>query len=152
MKKSLYHKLKRLKQGPLVYILNGLSCFTRPEYVFFLLLGFLAWFFPEPGIELHWGKLLYLALIEELVFRFFLQDILTKIFSWAFFKKQLSLGNIIASLIFSLLHLFTHPPLWALAVFFPSLVFGWAWDRYHNIIPCWILHFFYNLAYFYRVF
>jgi membrane protease YdiL (CAAX protease family) len=35
-------------------------------------------------------------------------------------------------------------PLWAASVFSPSLVFGWAFDRYKNICAPVVLHFAYN--------
>jgi membrane protease YdiL (CAAX protease family) len=35
-----------------------------------------------------------------------------------------------------------------MAVFLPSLVYGILWDRYKSVLPCWIVHAAYNLAYF----
>ncbi|MFO7592610.1 MAG: JDVT-CTERM system glutamic-type intramembrane protease, partial [Pseudomonadota bacterium] len=59
-----------------------------------------------------------------------------------------SLANVLTSLLFATLHLFTHAPLWALSVIAPSLVFGWFWDRYRSILPGTLLHCSYNLSYF----
>lgn len=98
-----------------------------------------------------WLLLLKLALIgpilEEIVFRGGLQ---TYLISKPVFAKNwfgLSLANIGISLIFALTHLISQPPLWAALVFIPSLVFGWARDRYGSIIPSIILHAVYNAGF-----
>ena len=45
-------------------------------------------------------------------------------------------------------HWFTHPPLWALSVLIPSLVFGLVRDRLQSTYPAIVLHSFYNSGYF----
>lgn len=115
-----------------------------------LSLGLLAWVLPEPALHIVWWRLAVLALAEEIIFRGLLQRELLRV---GFLKQKLgpvSLANALASLVFAAAHLIAQPPLWALAVFFPSLVFGWLWDRYERIAPCWLAHFFYNLCFFYR--
>ncbi|MCB1754492.1 MAG: JDVT-CTERM system CAAX-type protease [Gammaproteobacteria bacterium] len=87
-------------------------------------------------------------LLEEWVFRGTLQPALKKS---APFRKQffsITLANLVTSVIFSALHLFNHSVLWALAVFFPSLVFGWAMDRFKQLAAPVVLHVFYNAGYF----
>ena len=98
-----------------------------------------------------WLLLLKLALIvpilEEIVFRGGLQ---TFLISKAVFAKNwfgLSIANLVTSFIFALMHLISQPPLWAALVFIPSLVFGWAKDRYGSIVPSIILHAVYNAGF-----
>lgn len=60
----------------------------------------------------------------------------------------LSLANIITSAIFSFLHFFSHPPIWAISIFIPSLAFGYCKDRYQTMHAPIILHIYYNFGYF----
>jgi len=119
--------------------------------VFWVFLGLLT----QPVFDLSWpvelpGKFLLLVLlyplVEELVFRGVIQGwLLTRINrSW----RGVSLANLLTSVLFVALHLWQHPPLWAFAVFVPSLIFGFFRDRYQSVIPAIILHSFYNLGYF----
>ncbi|MDG1783128.1 MAG: CPBP family glutamic-type intramembrane protease, partial [Porticoccaceae bacterium] len=59
-----------------------------------------------------------------------------------------SLANVLTSLLFVAVHLINHPPLWALAVFGPSLVFGYSQERYNHLVAPIILHCSYNAGYF----
>lgn len=116
-----------------------------------LAFGLLAWMLPEPAVRVIWWRLAIHALGEEIIFRGLLQRTLSKA---AFLRRRLgplSLPNILTSITFASIHLIVHPPLWAAAVIAPSLVFGWIWDRYMRIAPCWLAHFFYNLCFFYRL-
>ena len=130
--------------------LHGWLPFRDPLFLLALGAGLLAWLLPHPGMTIPWPRLLGLALLEELVFRFLVQESLNRALNDASIAPGLSWANLATSILFALLHLVSHPPLWALSVFLPSLIFGWAWDRYRNLIPCWALHFFYNLLYFIR--
>lgn len=100
----------------------------------------------------QWRQLLWLVaiypLLEEWVFRGVVQPGLLQGRYGRLACCQLSVANILTSLLFASLHLFTHTPLWAVAVIVPSLVFGWFRDRYTSIIPGFILHSSYNLGYF----
>ncbi len=91
---------------------------------------------------------LFYPCAEEMIFRGFMQgQLLLYIWgqrTWA----RLSLANIVTSLVFALLHLRYHPPLWALAVAIPSLVFGSFRERFHSTYPAIVLHIFYNAGYF----
>ena len=60
----------------------------------------------------------------------------------------LSHANILTSVLFTALHFINHPPLWAAAVLFPSLVFGLFKDRSGGLAAPIILHVFYNSGYF----
>ncbi len=91
---------------------------------------------------------LVFPLLEEFVFRGFLQSALHKR-AWG--KKScfgFSVANLLTSALFALAHLFRHPPLWAALAFFPSLVFGFFRDRYGTLLPSILLHIFYNAGYF----
>ena len=85
-------------------------------------------------------------IVEEIVFRGFIQPFLAKRLSqrWSVF----SLANVLTSLLFVAVHLINHPPLWALAVFGPSLVFGYSQERYNHLVAPIILHCSYNAGYF----
>lgn len=91
--------------------------------------------------------LLILPVLEEVVFRGLLQDLLQR---WCRQGRILSLSyaNLLSSLGFVLVHIPYHPLAWALAVFVPSVIFGFFKDRYNSLIPPIILHVFYNLGYF----
>lgn len=87
-------------------------------------------------------------LIEEIIFRGFIQEWL---YSHRWAKKavfSISPANLITSFIFTAFHFFAHPPLMAALVFIPSLVFGYFRDRHGGITSPVILHCFYNLFYF----
>lgn len=99
----------------------------------------------------QWGLLLSLILWqpfgEELLFRGIVQGQLTQT-SWgqrSWFK--ISTANLITSLAFVALHLVYHPSLWAVAIFFPSLVFGYFRQRHQSLYPAFALHSIYNLGY-----
>lgn len=103
--------------------------------------------------------ILLFALAEEIIFRMGLQQALSRPLERASILRSLPItfpvlavspANLATSTIFCLAHLPGHPPLWALAVFVPSLVFGVMWDRHRTILPCWIIHAAYNLLYFHR--
>jgi uncharacterized protein len=122
------------------------------RYFAVLALGLLAWTLPEPAVRIAWWRLAILALAEEIIFRGLLQRELSRA---SFFSGRrlgpLSLANLLASLVFATAHLIAQPPLWSAAVFAPSLVFGWIWDRYRRVAPCWLAHFVYNMLIFYRL-
>lgn len=96
---------------------------------------------------LLWLVLLYPAL-EEMAFRGGLQTLLLKSQKGRVIRYGISLANLVTSLLFAVLHLINHSPLWAAAIFVPSLIFGWFRERYGSIIPSIILHCGYNLIYF----
>jgi membrane protease YdiL (CAAX protease family) len=67
------------------------------------------------------------ALPEEAFYRGYLQTALDKIWRPRFsvFGAKLGVGLVIASAVFAVGHVLTEPYLGRLAVFFPSLLFGW---------------------------
>jgi membrane protease YdiL (CAAX protease family) len=107
---------------------------------------------PDPGWPLREPlRFLYPALlypvVEELLFRGLLQDLAHRhVKPWRL--GPLSHANLLTSLLFTTLHFINHPPLWAAAVFFPSLVFGFFKDRTGQLAAPIVLHVFYNSGYF----
>ncbi len=98
------------------------------------------------------GGLIQLVLvypfIEELLFRGFLQGRLLS-FNWgAFNRVGFTRANLVTSIIFTAFHFINHPPLWAVSVFIPSLLFGYFRDRHNSVYPSIALHVFYNGLYF----
>ena len=86
------------------------------------------WFIPPRTVDLVLGQVLVVALPEEAFFRGYLQSTLEAHFAdrrWRVVGAELGLGTILSSLIFALGHVFTIPVPARLAVFFPSLLFGW---------------------------
>jgi membrane protease YdiL (CAAX protease family) len=110
----------------------------------------------QPQLDLGWPlreprRFIYPALLyplfEELIFRGFIQDFFHRhLKPWGF--GPLSHANILTSVLFTLLHFINHPPLWAAAVLFPSLVFGFFKDRTGRLNAPVTLHVFYNSGYF----
>ena len=99
----------------------------------------------------QWGLLLSLLLWqpfgEELLFRGIIQSQLAQL-PWgqrSWFK--ISTANLLTSLSFVGLHLVYHPTLWAVAIFFPSLVFGYFRERHQSLYSAFALHSLYNLGY-----
>jgi len=85
---------------------------------------------------------------EELAFRGVLQGQLSQQ-AWGHRTwGRLTLANLVTSLVFVLGHWWRHPPLWAMAVVLPSLIFGSVRDRYTSVYPAMALHMFYNVGYF----
>lgn len=87
-------------------------------------------------------------ILEELVFRGGLQ-------AWLYDRPrmrgvilgQVSYANLLTSVIFAGFHAISQPPLWALSIVIPALVFGWARDRTQTVWPSMILHAWYNLGF-----
>lgn len=73
------------------------------------------------------AQLTVIALPEEAFYRGYLQTALDRIWRPRFkvLGARVGLGLVVASAVFALGHLLTEPFLGRLAVFFPSLVFGW---------------------------
>lgn len=103
------------------------------------------WPLREPA-RFVYPALLY-PVVEELIFRGLVQDLAQHhLKTWTL--GPLTHANIITSLLFTALHFFNHPPLWAAAVFIPSLLFGFFKDRSAALAAPIVLHVFYNSGYF----
>lgn len=118
------------------------------------LAGYL-WF--APATDWAWPlhrprELLYLGvlypLIEEILFRGALQGWLRRRALLCRTLLGLSGANLLTSAIFTALHFIAHPPLAALSVFVPSLVFGHFRDRHGDLRAPIALHMYYNIGYF----
>lgn len=96
---------------------------------------------------------LYVVLIypvlEEIVFRGGLQSALLKktVFQRSLGSVPLTLANLVTTVIFAAFHLLNQPPLWAVLVIPPSLVFGWMRERHDSVLPSIILHIVYNAGF-----
>lgn len=101
--------------------------------------------------EPPWRALLWIALIypvlEEYVFRGGLQAALFRNTQLSRAWLGISLANVATSIVFAAMHLINQPPIWAMLVFFPSLVFGWMRDRYDKLHASIALHVVYNAGF-----
>lgn len=86
-------------------------------------------------------------ILEEIVFRGGIQEFLQQRLNLRRQFAQISLANILTSIIFSAFHIFSQPLIWALLIFFPSLVFGWAKDRFQSLAAPMVLHATYNAGF-----
>lgn len=138
--------------------LTGYRPFYRDrQFVLALLAGMVVWLVFQgwlPVIPLKENILLFLSLVllqpvlEELLFRGVVQGQF-RLRTWGGEKRWgMTQANLLTSVLFVLAHAFYHPPLWAIAVFVPSLVFGYFRDRYGNITPSLVLHVYYNMGFF----
>lgn len=103
---------------------------------------------PPRGPAQWISLILWQPVLEELAFRGLLQGQLLKAL-WA--RRRLltvSTANLMTSLAFTGLHFLHHPPLWALGVFAPSLVFGWLRERHRNIWSPMVMHGLFNAEFF----
>ncbi len=85
--------------------------------------------------------------VEEIVFRGFIQEFFVKILKAAPLGP-ITMANLLTSLLFTAMHLLYHAPLWAAAVFIPSLLFGYFKDKYQSLTPAIFLHAYYNVGYY----
>ncbi len=86
--------------------------------------------------------------VEELLFRGVLQGMLRRTGLGLRSCRGLSMANLITSLAFVLVHFVNQPMAWAMAVFAPSLVFGYFRDKSGSVLPPLVLHVIYNGAFF----
>ncbi|RRS30263.1 MAG: hypothetical protein P794_07850 [Epsilonproteobacteria bacterium (ex Lamellibrachia satsuma)] len=91
--------------------------------------------------------LLY-PVIEELTFRGIIQEYISQKTKQQILFFNLSIANLLTSILFVFMHFVHHEIIWAILTFFPSLVFGYFKEKYSKITPSIILHIFYNLCYF----
>ncbi len=87
--------------------------------------------------------LLY-PILEEIVFRGYLQSTLLKYKIFLTSIIGISYANLITSIVFASLHLLNNIPTIALAIFVPSLIFGFFYQRYNSVVPSILLHIYYN--------
>ena len=143
----------RFLQGFSQQLIWGMRSITDPLFYVFLTLGLVAWFIPQPGDRLPMDWLLGKAGIEELFFRFILQEMLERLLRRRQIIGGISRANILSSLAFSCMHLFRQPLFWAALTFFPLAPFRCGLEPLpkHPVHPT-LIHFSYNMALFYRIF
>jgi hypothetical protein len=156
--------MKECRMASSVISLLGLppcrAFYRDPAFLAALLAGGLFWGILSllfPISPLRWSQVLSwrfvsLAFIqpcaEEIFFRGALQGTIQR-FSWGQWSWHgCTRANLLVAGLFMLGHWWQHPPLWALAVLFPALLFGWLRDRYDSVYPAMALHVVYNTGYF----
>jgi membrane protease YdiL (CAAX protease family) len=135
-----------------LYFFYGVALFAAPVFcIFYIKLFSLQapdplWLFRD---MYSFGLLvLFYPIIEELSFRGMIQEYLSHKVGEYKGIAGISLANILTSMLFVLMHFMYHAPVWALLVFFPSLVFGYFKEHFSSVIPSILLHSFYNLVFF----
>lgn len=93
------------------------------------------------------GFTLWQPLVEELLFRGLVQGQLLRLSRGGRARYGVTPANAITSLLFTSLHFFHHPPLWAAAVIVPSVLFGYFRERHHSVYPAVALHVLFNGGY-----
>jgi len=121
---------------------------AAPIFVFLFNTFFQQQLFDLQGISFDLKALFFLIIfypvIEELAFRGVIQEFIaskTKAFRPFYF---LTVANVVTSVFFVAMHFVHHPPLWAVMVFVPSLIFGYFKEQYGHIGASIFLHMFYN--------
>jgi|GEM_PF-1566477 len=89
--------------------------------------------------------LLMVAIPEEIFFRGFVQSQMEKVYDQKSYLRFISLSNLMTSVFFALGHFFINPHIDRLAVFFPSLLFGYLREVRGNIYPSIAIHWLSNL-------
>ena len=104
---------------------------------------------PEPAESSADTKRLLLLVIvypilEEIVFRGALQGWLRKK-TWGLRHRfDVTVANILTSIVFAAFHFIRRPNIWSAGVVLPGLIFGFFRDRYDNLYAPIVLHIFYN--------
>ena len=117
-------------------------CCILSVYAFHISVEHPSWLFSDPYAFLM--LVLFYPMLEELSFRGVIQGVLSLKLSDRLYGGFLSAANFVTSLLFVAIHFVHHSPLWAMAVFVPSLIFGYFRDRFGGVVPSIALHAFYN--------
>jgi len=93
--------------------------------------------------------LLAAPLLEELAFRGALRDLCMAAMSRLGLPDHpyLTLPNLLASIAFAACHLPHQPPLLAASLLLPSLLLGRVREVTHSLLPCIVLHAWFNLCF-----
>ena len=103
---------------------------------------------PAHGLVALLSLVLLQPVVEELLFRGLLQGWLAAKPWWRLGCCGITRANLVVSLFFTGLHFIHHPPIWAVGVLLPSLLFGYFRDRWGSVYPAIALHVFYNAGFF----
>lgn len=108
----------------------------------FLGLNF-AWSWPVQSVAyLALENIIFIALPEEVFYRGWMQTVLSRRFParWRILGGEAGLAVWLTSLLFALGHLAATPSPGRLAVFFPSLLFGWMRSRREGLLAPILVH------------
>lgn len=131
------------------------QCFSNFRFILAILSGivFLLVFhdFMPPfssSVGSHWkiwvSLVIWQPLVEEILFRGILQGQLGKT-SWGQRSwLHISLANVVTTILFITIHMVHSPPLFAIAVIVPSLIFGYFRDYCNSVYPSILLHSVFN--------
>ena len=116
------------------------------------IIGIVLWYWLPHGYAAHITASLWLTLnivllyplVEELLFRGFIQAELLRHRLTAIRHLGISRANMLTSILFVGLHLIHQAPLWALSVLVPSLVLGHFRERYDSLLAPMLLHILFN--------
>jgi len=126
-----------LAAGPVVWIAAALAFGVQPNP---------GWVLGDP---LRYASFAFAwPVLEEWFFRGLIQPAAARTDWGARAAWGVTTANVATSLLFVAAHLPSHPPVWAAAMFVPSLVFGCFRDRYGSFAPSAALHVFYNSGWF----
>lgn len=117
-----------------------------PFFWLCFLAGFIALLLPVkswPANDRAWMQFALAPLLEELSWRALIQNELERYWQPAFF---ISWANLLVSFLFGLSHFLINGSPAGMLTFFPSLVFGMVWTRFHSLWSCVTLHLWYNTA------
>ncbi len=104
-----------------------------------------------PAPLLLFQVVLLYPVLEEFAFRGTVQSFLLNYSAGAANRFGITIANVVTSVLFAAAHLLYQPALWALATFFPSLIFGYFRERYDQVLPGLLLHSWYNLGFLFFV-
>lgn len=88
--------------------------------------------------------ILFYPVVEEVVFRGVIQEFITSKTKGYPSFFNVTIANVVTSILFVMMHFVHHTPLWAMLVFIPSLIFGYFKEQYGHIRSSIFLHIFYN--------
>ena len=96
------------------------------------------------GSAVLFSLIIWQPFMEEVLFRGIIQGFLLKTRLGAKKIAGISSANLAATALFTAGHFISHSPEWALAVIFPSLIFGYFRERHRSAYPSIALHIAYN--------
>jgi len=99
---------------------------------------------PVLHLKLLISVLIWQPLIEELLFRGIIQGQLSRQGWGQHALFNITIANVVTSVLFVALHMFNNSPVWSLTIFIPSLVYGYFRDRFNSVYPSMLLHSSYN--------
>lgn len=109
-------------------------------------LGFGGSLYRPVGLAAWLAFVLWQPLLEELVFRGILQGQLLRVLGGRRLAG-ITAANWLTTALFAAMHLFAQPPLWAIAVAVPSLVYGHLRERFDSVWPAVAMHATYNAGF-----